>query len=377
MKKIKVLYVISSLKPCGPDNVMIDIIRNLSKKIFDINVLVLSDYSGDDSLSKILKNMGVRCYSLGLTRLEYFFLGKKRILHMIYMIKPDIIHTHCIRSTILVGFLGKINSKKCVTIHNYPHLDYVYGYGKIIGTISGRMILRAIDKFDLKISCSKSIEKELETKFSLETISIQNGVADNQFLDEDKVAIRKRLGLPIEKKIIISVGSISNRKNTIFLVNSLKYLRDSDVFIIFLGEGKEFEFCKKNAAENMRFLGNKSNVAEYLVASDIYVSASKAEGLPLSVLEALNAGLPVILSDIEPHREIIECSGNNKIGYLYDISSQKDFLEKLSMLLDDEYMEFYSANSLALGREVFNSRIMGKHYEDIYLEAVRANTGEC
>lgn len=365
--KLKILYIISSLTPCGPDNVMADIIRNLDFNRFDVSVLALSKAS-NGNLKEELESIGVKCYLLGLTRFEYFFLGRKKMRYIINMLSPDIIHTHCIRSTILIGFIGKIKSIKCVTIHNYPHLDYVYGYGKIIGSISGWLMLQAIKKFDVKISCSKAIANELKDKFTIDTISVQNGVKENRFIKDDKFSIRRRLGLPVDKNIIISVGSISKRKNTLFLVNALQHLKREDVFVIFLGDGEQLAACKANGTEQMLFLGYKSNVVEYLVASDIYISASRAEGLPLSVLEALNAGLPVVLSDIAPHREVLMCAGNNTVGHIYKQSSKNDFLEKLSLTLTDKNIRAYSQNSLLLGQKVFSDKVMGKRYEYIYLE---------
>lgn len=367
--KIKILYVISSLRPCGPDNVMVDIMRNLDFNKFDISVLALSE-SSNDGLKRILEGMGIKCYSFGLSRLEYFFLGSKKMRNIIESLKPDIVHTHCIRSTVLIGFLKKINCIKCVTIHNYPHLDYIYGYGKVIGTISGKIMLQAIKQFDIKIACSKSIKNVLKSKFDIDTVSIQNGVEENKFLKEDKMEMRRRLGIPTDKKVIISVGAISKRKNSYFLVNALKRMGRIDVFVIFLGEGEQLEICKENSIEGMLFLGNKSNVSEYLIASDIYVSASQAEGLPLSVLEALNAGLPVVLSDIEPHSEIVRHFKDNAVGYLYDFNSYDDFSRKLSLMLDEENIELFSRNSLTLGQTVFCSKIMGKQYEDVYLDAI-------
>ena len=367
MEKIKILYVISSLKPCGPDNVMYEIIKNIDHNKFAISVLALSN-AENKKIQYGLTQMGVDCYLLGVSRKMFLFKGWKKAKEIIKKIKPDIVHAHCIRSAILIGFLKNTDLLKFVTIHNYPHLDYVYGYGKIIGKIAGVMMIKAIQKFDFIIACSSSISTELKNKFSVSTLYIRNGVRENKYIG-DKIKLRNKLHIPTGKKVILSVGSITNLKNSAFLVNSLGRIKDN-IYIIFLGDGPARKFCEKNKTDNMHFLGHKTNVDEYLAAADIYVSASKTEGLPLSVLEALNSGTPVLLSDIDPHKEILSVS-DKMIGYTFKQNDINDFLQKLTTMLLDENINLMSMNAVKVGRGIFSSKNMGENYEKLYLQAMR------
>src|SRR5690625_7843892 len=96
-----------------------------------------------------------------------------------------------------------------------------------------------------------------------------------------------------------------------------------------LGGGELQSACKALAGQtnNILIKGAVANVAEYLQASDYFVSCSKAEGLPMAVIEALAWGLPCVLSDIPPHYEIFEACPS--IGTLYKLVDSDKFKTSL------------------------------------------------
>ena len=363
MKK-KVLYVISSLTACGPVNVMLEIIKNQNKDVFDIYILALSRAKKNDITAEFEKE-GVTCLLLEMSRINTYIHGVKRIKLLVDKIRPHIIHTHCIRSTYFIGKIAT-NAKKIVTIHNYPHLDYKFGYGPIIGTIAGYFMLNSIKKFDIRIACSKSISDELKEKYNIDTIYIRNGVRENDKYNKRSV-IRKSLGLTDNDLMVISVGSLSERKNPIYILEQAKKLKNKNIKLIFLGDGPQKNKCRNYQNNNIIFLGNIPNVDDYMAAADIYVSASKAEGLPLSVLEALSAGVPVLLSNIAPHREILDVS-KNTMGYIFNLSLDGDFLDKIGCLENKSTREKLSMNAKNNFVNYFDDHIMGKAYEKIYIK---------
>ena len=118
--------------------------------------------------------------------------------------------------------------------------------------------------------------------------------------------------------------------------------------------------------KRITFTGSVPNPLDYLQASDILVSSSLAEGLPNTVLEAMACGLPSILSDIEPHKELIL---NEKYGVLFDVSSEDSLkaafdaslsfnLQEMSAYIREKTVEDHSVLTLA------------KNYRDIYKKAL-------
>ena len=115
-------------------------------------------------------------------------------------------------------------------------------------------------------------------------------------------------------------------------------------------------------------IGRVENVDEYLQASDCLLSASRSEGLPNSVIEALAWGLPVILSDIPAHREIHRIEKN--AGSLFALQNH----QALAQLIEDferSDITAYAARSIAA--ESLNANVMANHYQDLYQSLAHAS----
>src|SRR5690606_21428417 len=121
--------------------------------------------------------------------------------------------------------------------------------------------------------------------------------------------------------------------------------------------------------DNVHFLGRVSNVSECLQGADYFVSASKSEGLPMAAIEALACGLPVLLSDIDPHKEIIKL--DDKIGSIYSLGSNSDFISSFKLLKDGNY-PVASEAAIRLVKERLSAEVMSAQYQSIYKELIGA-----
>jgi len=125
-----------------------------------------------------------------------------------------------------------------------------------------------------------------------------------------------RASFALEDEILCSfVGELSARKNQIFLIRAVKRLRDEGlpVKLLLVGEGAERKTFEKEISrlslENAVFLtGNREPVTPYLAVSDLYVSASRCEGLPFNVMEAMACGLPIVASATKGQTDLLEGS---------------------------------------------------------------------
>jgi glycosyltransferase involved in cell wall biosynthesis len=218
------------------------------------------------------------------------------------------------------------------------------------------------------ISCSYAISSEIKKMYKFETLVVQNGVDDvyfNQVSNEEKKKLREKLGIKFDKKIFLYVGSLDRRKDPLTLISAFKQADINGAELLIIGEGPLSDECNSIANESIKILGHKSNVKEYLQSSDVFISASTSEGLPMAVLEAMSTGKPLILSDIGPHLELID--NEHKNGELFQVGNINHLREVL-IKFNNISLDEMSTNSRKLVNENLNSNSMSMKYQKFYDE---------
>lgn len=354
--KVKIVYLISSLRKCGPTNVLYNLSKNIDKNKYDITVVSLKKTT-QNNMECLFQKQGIKCICLNVSTMNTFFVGEDRLRKMLVQIKPDIVHAHCLRSTLLLSVI-KNNVIKIATLHCYPHVDYMYAHGRIIGTIMFWLHLHALEKMDNVVACSRAISEEMKEKFDIKSNVVVNGV--DYEITSNPTSITKHR----EQYILVCIGNFNKRKNQRLILDKFReLLAENKVKIMFLGDGECINECKRYNVPNVFYLGNVDNVSDYLVEADGLISASKAEGMPMAILEALMSGVPrYILSDIGPHREIASYFPNDvKIINFNNITHQK--LEELYCFIKKPRKREEIINE---AKEKISAEIMAENYMKIY-----------
>jgi glycosyltransferase involved in cell wall biosynthesis len=373
--KIRIMYVVSTLQRVGPNNQLYYLIKCLDKDIFDPIIVTLSPERPDSSYKRF-KERGIRIESLGLSRLKGIFLMEKRLNNIINRWKPNIIQTLGFRADrVKIKFnIPKIISLRTSIKQAKPFSIKPTYLGQLLAILFFRFHLTYIfKKQKLIVSCSKSLYEDYDRLHNIKIRYIQNGVDTERYTavsEEIKNKIRVKLDLSVDKKIYISAGSLIPHKNTGAIIKLFKrwdFLNDS--LLIILGEGGEYNNYKKsvNNCDNIRLLGDNCNIKDirrYLHASDYFISASKGEGLPNTVLEAMSTGTPCILSDIPPHREILS---NNKLGVIFDNNDSNDLERKIKRINNMDYNNL-SKNCRDHIIKYFSAERMSLDYQQLYSE---------
>ncbi len=374
--KYKVVYLITNCKNSGPMNQTLNIIKNLDRNLFQpiIVTLFLEDLA--NSVIQRFLDIVPEFYCLNMGKISSIFTGKKQVACLLGTLKPDLI----------VGLgmppyrmsLGYKKAAHLVTLRNYCYQDYPDKYGKIIGKFLAwndmTLIKRLSREGEKFLVCSESLAKLYKEKDSLNIDFIRNGVDISKYRPIDQIAkkaIRGKLGLPIDKTILSYAGQFNERKDQQFAITGLLNIRNNDnLFMILMGDGPCLEMLKSLYGGDSHFLftGNINNVSEYLQASDLYVSTSKSEGMPNGVLEAMATGLPVLLSDIPQHLEVLEVG--DSYGISYHIGDMDDFVQKLGKILECD-LNGIGKKACQIANNDFSATSMSKQYQEVYLELLK------
>lgn len=308
----KVLFIVSSLQRGGPINHLYELTQILRYKNYNISLLSLSNEYVEKSRVKDFLHMNITVHSFDYNGYNLFLLSKK-IKAFIFANKIDLVVTQGFRSDCTLGlFLSKYKSVSI--LHNYIGPDYHLQYGRWLGKAMTALHCYSLQRIDNVISVSQSVGDYIKKNYEIESISIRNGVA----ISHD-MRLEKSANAPIK---LIYVGNLDERKNVDKLFSFV--LNREGVELSVLGDGPKRDFFEnKYGGNNIKFLGYLDSIIEKICEHDIFVSASTFEGLPMAALEALSVGLPCILSDIDPHREIINL--DSSFGVINEFTDWEKF----------------------------------------------------
>jgi glycosyltransferase EpsD len=153
---------------------------------------------------------------------------------------------------------------------------------------------------------------------------------------EEKERLRRQYGFSRDDFILLYIAEFIPRKNHGYLIRRIPLLREviPELRVVFAGKGETLEACKKNvndlnAADIVRFLGYRQDVDALYRLGDVYVSVSRQEGLPISCVEAMACGLPLVLSKIRGHLDIVT-EGRN--GFLVGLDDAGTLTERIITL---------------------------------------------
>jgi glycosyltransferase involved in cell wall biosynthesis len=342
-------------------------VKYLDRDQFQVKLITLSR-KPSSNFEKEFLDLNVSLHPLNMDRPSSFLIGRKRLTSILRILKPDVIHSQGLRADWLCATLDQYPTR-IATQRNNPFDDYPALYGTLVGSAAAHMHYRALLQIPTVVTCSKTIA-ETNTRKGLRSIVIRNGVEleDKKILitTEEKTDRRRELNLPTNGRLFIYAGPLIRRKDPEFLIRAFLDYADRTDTLCLLGDGPLLPACRRLATnqQNIVLPGLVNNVADYLGAADLFVSASHAEGMPNSVLEALASRLPVILSDIPAHREVLEnCSA---AGCLFAPRDSVDLGKRLNQVVSNVPAQ-QAARQLV--EHNFNAQSMSDAYKQLYENA--------
>lgn len=362
MKKIKILFLSSSLENSGPVNVLFNIIKYLDREKMDVTILSLGH-----SKNKSRKEEFKALVGLNVVELHYKNICQSFCQYFNFMnsYKFDIIHAHCLRS-LLFTFLINSNSLKFYTIHIFPGYQTLAIQGKLRGKGLNILSRFLIKRTDVNIACADFLRREIIDSITSHCLSVPNGVeAKAKISVFEKNVLKSKLSLDLKMQYFIFIGRLSVEKRPMFLIENFIKSFPKEYGLIILGDGPLLSQILPFNSERIRVLKVKTNVFDYLVASDFYISASVVEGLANTFLEALSVGLPCLVSNIPSHREVL--SGSEEfIGLDFETDDGDDFQYKALCFLE-QISKNTKLNVARYFEKYYTAKRMSEDYQKIYI----------
>jgi glycosyltransferase involved in cell wall biosynthesis len=181
------------------------------------------------------------------------------------------------------------------------------------------------------------------------------------------------LGIPAEALVLIEVARFAPQKGQAQLLRTVAGLRErcGDVRLLFVGSGDTEEEVREEAerlgADWVTFLGSRRDVPELLSLADAAVLPSTGEGLPMSLIEAIAVGTPVIGTDVGDVRWLIETTA---AGICVEPGDEEAFAAACERLLADPQLRARLREAGAKGIERFDAPLMVERYEEVFEAAV-------
>lgn len=362
MAKKIILHFINGLEVGGAETQLLRILPELEKYHENMVCCV----QGHGPIGKLLEEKGIRVHYLDLKNIIDFSAIKK-FRKIVRNYPPDIMVTYLIHADLYGRVLGKI-----------------FGIKKIISSKRGALLqwewLSSFDQLTKKLinHClvqTETAKKEWMNKLNLpekKFTIIPNGIDVEKFRCKiGKKEKKNQLQIKENSTVITCVSKLRRGKGHDILLRAFEkfYQYDNDAILLIVGDGEKEEELKNSLADlesknNIRFLGNRPDIAEILSISDIFALPTEKEGMSNAIIEAMVMGVPVITTDIPENRDLLE---NKKTGILIPVNDSYSLFENIKLLASDKILqEKISQNSKIEAENKFDVRIIARKLANFF-----------
>gem|GEM_PF-6358847 len=238
--------------------------------------------------------------------------------------KPNVIHSHS-ATMALLSYAALLILRLHFSIVNYPKIILQIHQSRI-GKIPARLAaillnhvcnhILSLTESQLKYLALVGIRTD-RMSIMPNFINICEFTAKIRSYNTDVVA--SALAIPPDGYVVSCIGRLAHQKGFEDFLTVMQILlkRNKEIYGVIVGDGPLYAYLRELAVQqgvdrNIRFAGYTQEIEKFLAISKVFVSISSTEVLPLALIEAVVAGIPVVCSDIPPHRAIIT---NNENGY--------------------------------------------------------------
>ena len=314
----RIVRIIARLNVGGPARHVVWLTSKLHEPEFESTLIAGTVPPGEEDMSYFAVENGVEPIYLAELSRELSpkdIISVVKIFRELRRLRPDIVHTHTAKAGAVgrtAAFLYKYLTfgtligrprrvKKVHTFHGHVFHSYYGGFKTRIFILIEKLLARTTDRI---IVISEQQLEEIAGKFKIgrreQFVVIPLGIEPIEKNVESKTSLREEFSIPEDRLIAGFIGRLTEIKNLDLLLETAALCQKDAVPVHFaiVGDGHLRESLERRAAElnltDLSFAGNRKDIAPILSELDIFVLTSKNEGTPLSMIEAMAAGVPVV-----------------------------------------------------------------------------------
>ena len=281
----------------------------------------------------------------------------KRCIFLIACEKPSVIHFHFGNEQLFLSPIVKVLYPRIVQICT-QHSEFLTK--KSIRIFQKKLEYCCVKKV---LAVSKGVKKGLEQKLGKNPKIEVSYLGVKQPTAKADPQLKKEFGIPDDCIVLSAIGFDINIKGYDILAQSVKLLSNNStlpnfkILIIGLSEEEDKKFSHiiqdLDIAHYFISTGIRNDVDRLLAITDIYLQPSRTEGLPLSIMEALQYGLPTIGSNIGGIPEAVHHEEN---GFLVEPCDYQDLAQKLEYLISNKDLRIKYGTQAKLFAQLFNNK---------------------
>ena len=360
----KILYIVTKSDLGGVTKYLLEIVTHLPKDYEPFFIMSSAGYFSEELEKLGLKdNIFFVPMTNSIVNLPLHIKSNLKTLSIIRKIKPNIIHCNSTTGGIVGRICGALTFKPVIfTAHGWAFTDGIsknkQKFYKILETL-----LAFLTK---KIICVSEYDRQIALKvmpfFKKKLVTIHNGISDIN--DE-----YKKKEFSNDKLRIVMIARFCPQKDPYTLINAVNELNKEglNIELDLYGYGQELQqvldLINNCNCSNIQYKGEISDVTPILKDYDVYSLITNWEGLPIGIIEAMRAGLPVLVSNVGGCAELVQDN-----GYLVERGNVEDLKSKLKVLYKNINSLFQlRQNSRSLyEKEFIAEKMVGETLRSIY-----------
>lgn len=329
-RPIRIAFGITDLDVGGAENALCEIVTRLDREAWDPAVFCLS---GPGANVERLEGAGVPVICLG-ARGSWDLRTLGRLTKTLREWSPRLLQTFLFHANILGRIAGRRAGVERI-ISGVRVADRRGAWRHWIDRVTAA-------KADHHVCVSRAVAEfaKQSTGIAEDRLSvIPNGVDFERFAKAEPANLVE-FGIPRDAPVLLFVGRLDPQKDPELAITAFEQLAVNrpDWHFLMVGRGPmeselQSRCSRSSVASRIHLAGQRSDVPELMRASALLVLPSRFEGMPNVVLEAMAAGLPTIVSEVEGVREVVE---DHRTGWLVEPGSDDSLVQALAELMDDE-----------------------------------------